>query len=281
MTLKKIFPCFLSLVLLLSCKEEMAQSDFSESTNYNYAIADEEMETPFITKTKNSTTKKELNTTDTKIIKTAQLRFETQDLQTSFSSINKATKTYKAYIQNDNSGSDYGSIYRNITLRVPNTNFDAFIAEISKGVSHFDRKEISAQDVTEEFVDVEARLKAKRTLENRYLEILKKANKISEILEIEKQLSLIREEIEVAEGRLKYLQNRVSMSTISIEMYTEKPEGTGTTVSYGSKMWNAVKSGFNGLSSFFLGMLHIWPFILIFVVLIFFVRRKIKNKKKL
>lgn len=273
--MKRLFPYFLLTLVLISCKEEVAEMNIAESSNYSYALADESQS---ITESKPEN--KSIGN-DTKIIKTAQLRFETQDIQKSFSSIYKATKNYKAYIQNDNSGSDYGSIYRNVTLRIPNTHFDAFIDEISKGVSHFDRKEISALDVTEEFVDIEARLKAKRTLENRYLEILKKANKVSEILEVEKQLSIIREEIESSEGRLKYLQNKVSMSTITIEMYTEKPEGTGTTVSYGSKMWNAIKSGFNGLSSFFLGMLHIWPFILIFVVLFFLIRRKIRNKKKL
>ncbi|NHN25551.1 DUF4349 domain-containing protein [Flavobacterium jejuense] len=278
--MKRIFSYFLLSLLVFSCKEEMIESSLTENANYSYDAV-EESEPLSISNLKNIDAKSKINSEDPKIIKTAHLRFETQDLQNSFSNIYKTAKIYKAYIQNDNSGTDYGSIYRNITLRIPNTNFDAFIAEISKGVSYFDRKEIAAQDVTEEFVDIEARLKAKHTLEIRYLEILKKANKVSEILEIEKELSAIREEIEVAEGRLKYLQNRVSMSTISIEMYTEKPEGTGTTVSYGSKMWNAVKSGFNGLSSFFLGMLHIWPFILIFVVLFFFVRKKIRNKKKL
>ena len=279
MIYKRILHCFIFCFVLFSCQEAVTEPELSVSEAYS--TADEEMASPFITKAENNSEKKPIHTDNSKIIKTAQLRFETQDLQASFLSIHKASKTYKAYLQNDISGTDYGSIYRTITLRIPNTNFDAFIAEITKGIKHFDRKEITAQDVTEEFVDIEARLKAKHTLENRYLEILKKATKVSEILEIEKELSKIREEIEASEGRLNYLQNQVSMSTISIEMYTEKPEGTGTTVSYASKMWNALKSGFNGLSSLFLGMLHIWPFILIFVLLFFFIRRKIRNKKQL
>ncbi|MEZ4852922.1 DUF4349 domain-containing protein [Flavobacterium sp.] len=217
--------------------------------------------------------------TQAKIIKTANLRFATTSLNESFASIQKVVNQYKASIQNDISGKDYNSIYRNITIRVPSQSFDSFIAEISKGVTYFDRKEIIAQDVTEEFVDVEARLLAKKTLENRYLELLKKATKITEILEIEKELSSIREEIEAQQGRLNYLQNRVSMSTVSIEMYTEVEHGTGTTVSYGTKMWNAIKSGFNGISNFFLGILYIWPFILILAILFFFLRRKWKKRK--
>lgn len=230
-------------------------------------------------KSSNTSNTKEKQVADLKIIKTADLSFQTTNLSTSFATIQNALKKHKAYVQNDNSGKNYGTTYRNIIVRLPNNYFDSFINEISKGVEHFDRKEISAQDVTEEFVDLEARLKAKRTLENRYLEILKKANKISEILEIEKELSKIREEIEAKEGRLKYLESKVGMSTVSIEMYTENPTGSENTVSYGSKMWNAIASGFNGLSSFFLGILQVWPFILIFVVSFFFIRRKLKNKK--
>ncbi|VXC25379.1 conserved hypothetical protein [Flavobacterium sp. 9AF] len=271
--MKSFFWILILCITFSSCKEEAGVEMLDEKT-FSYTIADES-ESVTVNKSE------EFSSNDTKIIKNARLRYQTQDLKASYESLYKTTKNYKAYIQNDNAGTDYNTVYRNITLRVPNAYFDAFINDIGKGVSHFDIKEISAQDVTEEFVDVTARLKAKHTLENRYLEILKKANKVSEILEIEKELSAIREEIEVAQGKLKYLENRVAMSTISIEMYTEKAEGTGTTVSYGSKMWNAITSGFNGLSSLFLGMLHIWPFILIFVILFIFVRRKIRNKKKL
>lgn len=216
---------------------------------------------------------------NTKIIKTANLRFATSNIDESYALVQKSAQQYKAIIQNDITGKDYNSIYRNVTLRIPNQYFDAFINDLSKGVAYFDRKEISAQDVSEEFVDLQARLKAKQTLEKRYLELLSKANKVSEILEIERELANIREEIEAKQGRLQYLQSRVSMSTISIEMYTEKPQGTGTTVSYGSKMWNAIKSGFNGLSSFFLGILYVWPFILILAIVFFIVRRKLRSKK--
>lgn len=215
-----------------------------------------------------------------KVIKTANLRFTTTNLDNSYKKVASAITKYHATIQNDNSGKDYNSVYRNITVRVANTNFDAFIAEISKGVGYFDRKEISAQDVTEQYIDIQARIKAKKTLENRYLELLSKANKVPEILEIEKELATIREEIEAKEGQLNYLQSQVSMSTVSIEMYVENASGNNATVSYGRKMGNAIKSGFNGLSTFFLGILYIWPFILILAITFFFVRYKLRKKQK-
>ncbi|WP_313805807.1 DUF4349 domain-containing protein [Flavobacterium sp.] len=215
---------------------------------------------------------------ESKIIKTGSLRFETENLNETFATIQKSVSKHKGIIQNDNSGKDYNSSYRNLTIRIPSSSFDAVIADISQGVKHFDRKEISAQDVTEEYVDLEARVKAKKVLEERYLELLKKANKVSEMLEIERELSNIREEIEAKEGRMKYLQHQVSMSTIHLEMYTNNPSESGATVSYFGKMWNAIQDGFNNIATFFLGLLHIWPFILIFVVLIVFIRRKLKKK---
>lgn len=213
-----------------------------------------------------------------KIIKTGNLRFETPNLDESFAHVQKAIVNYKATVQNDESGKNYESVYRNIVIRVPSASFDAFITEISQGVKHFDRKEISAQDVTEEYIDVEARLKTKRILEKRYFELLSKATKISEMLEIEKELSAIREEIEAKEGRLKYLKNQVAMSTVHLEMYTSNPSESGATVSYFGKMGNALKGGFNSIATFFLGMLHVWPFILIFVVGFFFLRRRFRRK---
>lgn len=275
----KILISYLSiLVLPLMCSKSENTEDYTiESVPAveeaaSYELISEEKSANFIPNDKNEASEQ------AKIIKTANLRFATNDINESFELVKTNIIKYKATVQNDNTGKDYNSFYRNISLRIPNQYFDAFINDLGKGVTYFDRKEISAQDVSEEFVDLEARLKAKQTLENRYLELLNKANKVSEILEIEKELANIREEIEAKQGRLQYLQSRVSMSTINIEMYTERAQGTGTTVSYGSKMWNAIKSGFNGLSSFFLGILHIWPFILILAVVFFFVRRKLNRK---
>jgi hypothetical protein len=167
---------------------------------------------------------------------------------------------------------------RNLEIRIPTINFQKTIDSISNYVSFFDTKRISARDVTEEFIDLEARLKAKQTLEKRYLELLSKANNVKEMLEIERELSNIREEVEAKQGRLKYLQSQVSLSTLNIEFYKINVE-TGVAISYGSKMWNALKSGFNGISLFFLGILHVWPFIILLIIGGFILKRWINKKK--
>jgi hypothetical protein len=215
-----------------------------------------------------------------KIIKNGNIKFETNDLDETYKQMIAAVKKHKAIIQNDTEGKEYSSIFRRIMVRVPSKNFDMFLSDISKGVSYFDNKEISSQDVTEEYIDTDARLKAKKILEARYLELLKKANKVSEMLEIEAQLSAIREEIEAKQGQLRYMQSQVSMSTINIEFYKTVANEEGATMSYGSKIWNAITSGLNAISSFFIGLLSIWPFLIILAASVYFIRKRFKKKTK-
>ena len=215
-----------------------------------------------------------------KIIKQGSLRFQTDNLENTFNQIQKAVLDNKARIVNDSEGKDYNSVYRSLTVKVPSQNFDRFISDVSKGVSYFEVKNISAEDVTEQFIDLTSRLNTKKKLEERYLQILQKATKVSEILEIEKQISAIREEIESKEGQLKYLESRVSESTVTIDFYKTVAEKEGVKISYGSKLWNAVKSGFYTLSDLLISLLSAWPFVILFVVFAYFIRRRLKRRKK-
>lgn len=243
-------------------------SDYSESF--------EEVETAYFNTPPPPTEQAEIQQ---QVIKKGSLEFETSDLEATHQKIQELVATHKGIIQDDNSGKSYRKFYHNVTVRVPSDNFQAFIDGISEGVAYFDRKDISQQDVTEEFVDLEARLKAKRELENRYLELLKQAKNVKEMLEIERELSNIREEIEAKQGRLNYLKNKVSLSTITLHFYKVTSE-TGVTVSYGQKMKNALKGGWDGISAFFLGLLYLWPLFLLLAILIFFLRRYLRRKKK-
>ncbi len=214
-----------------------------------------------------------------KIIKTARLVYETKDIEATHKKILQLASKYKGLVQSNNSGKSYNRIYKDLIVRVPTENFQEFIDGISEGVDYFDQRTITRQDVSEEFVDLEARLKAKRTLEERYLELLKKANNVKEMLEIECELSNIREEIEAKQGRLQYLQSQVSMSTINIEFYKTTTE-TGITQSYGQKMKNALQGGWNGVSVFLLGLLYLWPLFFVAIIIIIVLRIFLKNRKK-
>ncbi|MDD5148933.1 MAG: DUF4349 domain-containing protein [Flavobacterium sp.] len=277
--MKKVF-LFLMLILSFSSCKKAEEAVANEQIMSIKLPPKEKAASSSLYDKLDSSVKEDSKTIEQKIIKTGNIRFETSDLETTFNQIQTAVKKHNAIIQNDIEGKDYESVFRKIIVRVPSRNFDLFLNDISKGVSYFDNKEISSQDVTEEYIDIDARLKAKRVLESRYLELLKKANKVSEMLEIEAQLSSIREEIEAKEGQLRYMQSQVSMSTITVEFYKTVAEKSGVTVSFGTKIWNAITSGFNGFSSFLIGLLSIWPFLIMLAAVAYFIRKRFKKKTK-
>ena len=277
--MKSIILFFLLLFSFSSCKKAEADLDMKVSA-IKLPAKRESVNNGIYDQDKNDAPAKESpQNIEQKIIKEGNLRFETSDLAATYSQIQNAVKSNNAIIQNDTEGKDYESVFRKLIIRVPSKNFDLFLKDISKGVVYFDNKEISSQDVTAEYIDIDARLNAKKVLETRYLELLKKANKVSEMLEIEAQLSSIREEIEAKKGQLNYMQNRVTLSTITVEFYKSVAEESGATSSYGMKIWTAFKSGFNGLSSLFINLLSIWPFIIILFTVGYFIRKKFKSKK--
>lgn len=271
----------LSFFVLFSCEESnYDQLETSETYEYdNFGRADKSFNYESGSNIQGNAVPLKKPKAPQKIIKTGNLRFETQDLDKTHQKIVAAVREANGYVQKDNTGKKYNSHYHNLTIRIPSENFDNVLQAISDGVAYFEEKTISQRDVTEEFVDLNARLKAKRTLEKRYLELLSKAQNVKEMLEIERELSKIREEIEAREGRLQYLQSQVSESTITIYFYKTTSESS-VTVSYGRKMINALKGGWNGISEFFLGLLHIWPFIILVVLGVVFIRRWIKKRKK-
>lgn len=105
-----------------------------------------------------------------------------------------------------------------LIIRVPSSQFgptrDAILG-LSKHV--LDNKN-TGQDVTEEFIDLEARIKTQRALEAQFLEIMKQAHKVEDALEVQRQIADVRTEIEKLEGRKRFLENRSSLSTITVNL---------------------------------------------------------------
>jgi len=105
------------------------------------------------------------------------------------------------------------------TVRLPVAGFTGFLDSVGKlGVA--DRREVQSQDVTEEYVDLEARLKNKQALESRLLELVaKRGDEIKDVIALEQELSRVREEIERLQGKLRFLSDRVSLTTVEISAY--------------------------------------------------------------
>ena len=115
--------------------------------------------------------------------------------------------------------------------RIPVDGYDSFLEALSKiGVK--ERMHQSGQDVTEEYVDLEARISTKKKLESRILELLENRDgEIKDVIVVEQELSRVRTDIEQMEGRLRVLENRVSLTTVTIEAREQQdytpPEAPG------------------------------------------------------
>jgi hypothetical protein len=105
-----------------------------------------------------------------------------------------------------------------VQLRVPASHFDAALTEIRAIGTRIRAEKQTGKDVTEEFIDLDARLRTQRALEAQFLEIMKRATRVSEALEVQSQLAGVRTEIERVEGRRRFLENQAALSTINVTL---------------------------------------------------------------
>ena len=105
-----------------------------------------------------------------------------------------------------------------VELRVPAGQFDAALADIRAAAGTVTAQKITGKDVTEEYIDLEARLRTQRALEDQLLQIMKGAHEVSDAISVQKELTNVRTEIERVEGRRRFLENQASLSTISVTL---------------------------------------------------------------
>lgn len=213
--------------------------------------------------------------TDRKIIKDGNIRFETSSVKETTELIRTTAAELGGYIGNENIYDYKDRIEHTVVVRVPENNFDKLVDKISSSAEKIESKNINSLDVTEEFIDVEARVKTKKELESRYKEILKQASRVDEILNIEREIGKLRAEIESLEGRLNYLKNRVALSSLTITYF----EKTSSPFGFFSKFYQALKNGWTYLLWFIIIITSLWPFILIMLIVLFIVLRLSKRKK--
>lgn len=242
--------------------------EYEEDAEYEETETDDQQENSAVSKLK--------------IIKTADLRMQVKEVAKSSSNIEGIVKSYKAYISNSRLNNSTYRIENDITIRVPSDRFDEIMEALTKEAIFINYKNIGTQNVSEEYFDIEARLKTKKEVLKRYEEILRtKAKTVEDVLAAENAIREIQEEIESKEGRLRYLKDRVGLSTINLSIYQEveyqdQPEVVKD--SYFNKIVRAGKRGGFIVSELFLGLISIWPILLILGIL-YWQRKKIFRRK--
>ena len=150
-----------------------------------------------------------------------------------------------------------------ISIRVPDEKFDQALAELRDLAVRVTSESTDSRDVTEEYVDLQARLKNAEATESQYLALLEKATDVEDILNIYNSLSRVRNEIEQIKGRVQYLERTSSMSLISVNL---KPVATAKPlVRAGWSAFETLKAAVRGIVIFgqWLGITAIWVIIFI------------------
>ena len=145
-----------------------------------------------------------------------------------------------------------------ISIRVPSEKFDQALTELRALAVRVTSESTSTQDITEEYVDLESRLRNAEATEDQYLALLGKAEEVEDILSIYEALSRIRYEIEQIKGRMQYLEQKSAMSLISVSLVPEV--SLGPLVPPGWSASESLNSAIRGLTTFGqgLGTAFIW-----------------------
>jgi hypothetical protein len=161
--------------------------------------------------------------TNRMIIHQAQLQLNVKDFEKAEQNIEKKVNEYGGYIVESNVyREDEKSVSGNITVRIPEKHFQKFLTATEGEAAEIIERMVTGQDVTEQYVDLESRVKSKRAVEARLLDFMSDAEKTEDLLKISSDLAIIQEEIEVIVGKMNYLENQTSYSTVEISMFENR-----------------------------------------------------------
>jgi len=154
---------------------------------------------------------------------------------------------YLLQFSEQSGGSEKSGLF---TIKVPAGDFSGFMERLEAIPNVGLNRSMNAQDVSEEYVDLGARLKAKELVESRYLKYMEQASRSEDLIRYTNELAAIQEEIERLKGRMRYLQQNVDFSTVELRVYERSGIGLAAgngEATLGERMSAALKSSLNAL----------------------------------
>jgi len=230
-------------------------------------------------------------TGDRKVIKTAYIEMEIESgkFEKIMFELTALSEQSGGFVSTSQSYSDSeGNLTSgNITIRIPSGKYNSALEKV-KEMGDIESISSSGQDVTQEYVDLESRLRNYEAQEEVLLDLMAESKRVSDSLEVQRELSNVQGEIEIIRGRMNYLDDMVSFSTINV--YFHEPEPIKTTSDWG--FVEALKRGLRGAVTAFNWMLMtfiatspVWIILIIILIIIWQVirarrRRRERGEKK-
>lgn len=221
-----------------------------------------------------------------KISLTAWLSLEALDFDATCEALQREAKALGGYIAGTDvyNGNEGGSRYASFTIKIPSDKYGAFLDSAAQAGNLLSRSETS-EDLTEQYVDVDARLKSLRAQEERLLEMMGEAQELSDLILIQEQLSNVQYKIESYTTQQRYLDNRIDYSTVYASVQ-EVARITEVQDSYWSRIAAAFGEGWRAagraLQQLGIWLVRLLPLILlaaVVLVIVLVVRRRLRKKR--
>ena len=282
----------LSVAMLTGCGAADKGSAASSTASYDMAVESAaEYAAGAVVAEENGTIQSSLSPqtgTDRKIVYTASMRMESTRFDDARAALLAAVEDCGGYLEStDQSGSaKEGSRWVYYTVRVPAVKYTAFLEQAGQAGSVLNLNE-SAQDITLEYVDVQARLESLESKKARLEALADKAETTADLLEIENQLTEVQYQLESYTRQMKVMDNQVDYCTVDISL-REVATLTPTGVSFGERIADAFTGGWTAFAAFMqdavVAIIYNLPLLIIFgilaAVLVPVLRKRRQNKRR-
>ena len=280
--MKKFIVISMSILLLLATTIGCSTKKIEETNDM--AITQTEESKEMIESYEENTSSVE----PTKVITTVSLAMQTLEFDNTIKSLDILISKHKSYVETSNI--NYGKYYNeknyrvaHYTIRVPKASVDTFLKD-STNIAHIYSQSTSKQDITKHYQDTESRLNVLKIKEERILTLLKKAEKMEDIIALENSLSDIIHEKEGLMGSLKDMDDKVDFNTINISIEEVDKLSNSETIktTFGEKIKNAIGDSIYSFKVFvenlIIYLIYLIPFALIIGLVGYIVYKIIKAK---
>jgi len=201
---------------------------------------------------------------DKKIVKTASLNIEVKNFKAYTTQLHEKVRAVGGYIAQEEQNESPYKVENAVTIKVPVDRFDETVLQLASDSDKLVSKKVSSEDVTMQLIDTKSRLETKKQVRERYMEMLKQSHSKGDVLDMQREVDNIQEEIEGAAGRIAYLGHAAAYSTINVSFYqildvSIKEEGQP---GFLHKLSDAFKEGWSWMSSLMVGLVGLWPLLL-------------------
>nr|WP_320161446.1 DUF4349 domain-containing protein [uncultured Methanoregula sp.] len=200
---------------------------------------------------------------ETKIIRTAYLTLEVNDIPGTVETLKGIATAKGGYISSTSVQKNYNNrLTGTVVMRIPQAEFDTTLTGV-KALGTVKSASTQGEDVTEEYVDIQAQRTSYQNQLAQYNAIMKQSTKVEDIIKVQEQIDRVQTELNRLDGRLKYLNSRIDYSTITVNLQEPEPVGGDSGHSFISTINEGIAGFFGMIDTIIVILFTVLPIIII------------------